>query len=85
MGLDAHSLRGCSMLVRTMRHGWHSRHRKMDKGANVMCTWTMKTVLMGALVVVAACGGVLLGLGAQVLGQTAVNQPERGERVAHSE
>lgn len=60
-------------------------HRKMDKAANVMCTWTMKTVLMAALVVAAACGGVLLGLGAQVLGQTAANQPERGQRVAHSE
>lgn len=46
----------------------------MDKAKNVMCNWRMKTVLTAALVLVAACGGILLGLAAPVLGQGALDR-----------
>jgi hypothetical protein len=48
-------------------------------------SWTMKTMLTAALVVIAACGGILLGLTAPVLGQSAADRSETRELARHFE
>jgi hypothetical protein len=57
----------------------------MDKAKNVVWNLEMKAMLTAALVVMAACAGILLGLTAPVLGQSAADRSETRQLARHFE